>query len=152
MSYTTDSALSAAHADVKAEISRTDTKASLLLAFDGAVLAGVWSVASSIHLPIVARIVGAAGVAVLLGAVTLMLRTVRPNLGGARPVGFPLWATLTAGEVLDVLAVDDRAEHIATLSRIAVAKYGRLRRSINWTLAGGALLVAAGVLAWVGAS
>ncbi|MHB6909012.1 Pycsar system effector family protein [Streptomyces sp. DB-54] len=152
MTYTTDSALAAAHADVKAEISRTDTKASLLLAFDGAVLAGVWSIASSVHLSTAARIVGAAGVAVLLGAVTLLLRTVRPNLGGSRPVGFPLWATLTAGEVLDVLAVDDRAEHIATLSRIAVAKYGRLRRSINWTMAGGALLVAAGALAWVGAA
>ncbi|MFF2805767.1 Pycsar system effector family protein [Streptomyces sp. NPDC058000] len=152
MSYSTDSALAAAHGDVKAEISRTDTKASLLLAFDGAVLAGVWSVASSVHLSAAARIVGAAGVAVLLGAVVLLLRTVRPNLGGSRPVGFPLWATLTAGEVLDVLAVDDRAEHIATLSRIAVAKYGRLRRSINWTLTGGALLVGAGVLAWVGAA
>ncbi|PJN37951.1 integral membrane plasmid transfer protein [Streptomyces sp. CB02959] len=152
MTYTTDSALAAAHADVKAEIARTDTKASLLLAFDGALLAGVWSVASGVHLPTAARIVGAAGVAVLLGAVTLLLRTVRPNLGGSRPVGFPLWATLTAGEVLDVLAVDDRAKHIAALSRIAVAKYGRLRRSINWTLTGGALLVAAGVLAWGGAA
>ncbi|MFB6533564.1 Pycsar system effector family protein [Streptomyces noursei] len=151
MTYTTGSALSAAHAEVKAEISRTDTKASLLLAFDGAVLAGVWSVASSVHLSIVARIVGAAGMAVLLGAVALLLLTVRPKLAGVRPGGFPLWATLTAEEVADALAVDERAEDIARLSRLAVAKYGRLRRSVNWTLTGGALLVAAGVLLGVAA-
>ncbi|WP_422804716.1 hypothetical protein [Streptomyces noursei] len=68
MTYTIDSALAAAHADVKAEISRTDNKVGLLLAFDGAVLAGVWSVASSVHLSTAARIVGAAGVLAWVGA------------------------------------------------------------------------------------
>ncbi|MEU7638756.1 Pycsar system effector family protein [Streptomyces sp. NPDC039016] len=154
MSYTTDAALATAHAEVKSEIARTDTKASLLLAFNGAVLAGTWSVAGSVHLPTAARIAGAAGVAVLLGAVTLLLRTVRPNLGGAgsRSAGFPRWATLTAGEIADVLEVDGRAEDIAVLSRIAVAKFQRLRRSIDWTLIGGVLLVVAAVVTWVGAS
>ncbi|PJN40776.1 integral membrane plasmid transfer protein [Streptomyces sp. CB02959] len=152
MSYTIDSALTATHAEVKSEIARTDTKASLLLAFNGAVLAGIWSVAGSVHLSTAARIVGAAGVVVLLGAVALLLRTVRPNLGGAQPAGFPRWATLTAGEIADALEVDGRAEDIAVLSRIAVAKFQRLRCSIDWTLVGGVLLVVAAVVTWVGAS
>ncbi|AZS71454.1 integral membrane plasmid transfer protein [Streptomyces lydicus] len=142
-----DTALSAAHAEVKAELARTDTKASLLLAFTGAMLAGAWTVATSIHLPTAAIAFGAAGVAVLLAAATYLLRTVRPNLGGARPQGFPKWATLTPDEIRDALSEDDRTAHIAVLSRIAVAKFARLRYAIDLTCVAGALLTVAAVLA-----
>ncbi|WP_405743207.1 DUF5706 domain-containing protein [Streptomyces sp. NBC_01525] len=157
MSYTTDTALTAAHAEVKAEISRTDTKISLLLAFDGAILAGAWSVASGTHLSTAAQVIGAMGVAVLIGAAVVLLRAARPNLSGGprnpRPVGgFPLWAQMTPGELTDFMETDGRARDIVALSGIAVAKYKHLRRSIDWTLAGGALLLVAGVLAWVGAA
>ncbi|SED08730.1 Pycsar system effector family protein [Streptomyces sp. 2133.1] len=145
-----DTALTAAHAEVKAELARTDTKASLLLAFTGAMLAGAWTVATSVHLPPAAVAFGAAGVAVLLAAATYLLRTVRPNLGGARPQGFPKWATLTPDEIRDVLSEDDRPAHIAALSRIAVAKFARLQRAIDLTCVAGALLVVAAVVAWLG--
>lgn len=105
MSYQ-DTALTAAHAEVKAELARTDTKASLLLAFTGAMLAGAWTVATNVHLPPAAMAFGAAGVAVLLAAATYLLRTVRPNLG--HPQGFPKWAidlTCVAGALLVVAAV-----------------------------------------------
>ncbi|MFJ9851820.1 Pycsar system effector family protein [Streptomyces sp. NPDC101150] len=147
-----DTALTAAHAEVKAELARTDTKASLLLAFTGAMLAGAWTVATSVHLPTATIVIGAAGVAVLLAAATYLLWTVRPNFGGARPQGFPKWATLTPDEIRDALAEDDRPAHIAALSRIAVAKFGRLRRAIDLTCTAGALLVVAAVIAWGGAS
>lgn len=149
MSYQ-DTALAAAHAEVKAELARTDTKASLLLAFTGAMLAGAWTVATSVHLPPAAIVFGAAGVAVLLAAATYLLRTVRPNLDGNRPQGFPKWATLTPDEIRDALSEDDRPKHIAALSRIAVAKFARLRRAIDLTCVAGALLVAAAVVAWLG--
>ncbi len=42
-----DERLTAAHAEVKAEIFRTDNKTGLLLAFVGALLAGVWTVATT---------------------------------------------------------------------------------------------------------
>ncbi|BDM66707.1 integral membrane plasmid transfer protein [Streptomyces nigrescens] len=151
MSYQ-DTALTAAHAEVKAELARTDTKASLLLAFIGAMLAGAWSVATDGHLTWAALVIGAAGVAVLLVAAGLLLFTVRPNLGGARPQGFPLWATLTPEEIRDALREDNRDAHIAVLSRIAVLKFGRLRRAIDLTCLAGGLLVVAGALAWVGGS
>ncbi|MFD7499957.1 Pycsar system effector family protein [Streptomyces sp. NPDC059850] len=146
-----DAALAAAHAEVKAEIARTDSKTSLLLAFIGALLAGVWTVASGVSLPAAAYVVGGMGVALLLGAAALLLRAVRPNLGGSRPMGFPLWATLTADQIRAHLAEARREQDIANLSRIAVAKFANLRRAVDLTCAAGALLVAAAVIAVGGA-
>ncbi|AEY90266.1 putative mobile element transfer protein [Streptomyces hygroscopicus subsp. jinggangensis 5008] len=139
----------AAHAEVKAEIARTDGKTSLLLAFVGAVLAGAWSVGHDLTLAWPARITGGAGMAVLLVAAGLLLRSVRPNLSGRH--GFPLWATLTAQEIADTVSRDLAAD-IAGLSRLAVAKFTCLRRAVDLTLAGGALLVLAALLAIGGAA
>ncbi|ADI09740.1 putative mobile element trasfer protein [Streptomyces bingchenggensis BCW-1] len=140
--------LTAAHAEVKAEIARTDSKTSLLLAFIGALLAGVWTVANDAHLPAPAYAVGGTGVALLVTAAALLLRAVRPNLGGARPMGFPLWATLSAEQIRATLAEDRREQDIANLSRIAVAKFANLRRAVDLTcVAGVLLLVAAGIAA-----
>ncbi|GGZ44744.1 integral membrane plasmid transfer protein [Streptomyces inusitatus] len=146
------SGLMAAHAEVKAEIARTDTKTGLLLAFIGAVIAVVGTLAKDVHphIPTAAYMVGGIGVAVLIGAAGMLLRAVRPNLGGRAPVGFPRWATLTPDEIRAELAQDRRAEHIAALSRIAVAKYVRLRRAVDLTCVGGVLLIAAAVITVVG--
>lgn len=140
--------LSAAHAEVKAEIVRTDTKTGLLLAFVGAVLAGSWTVAKDVPLTPPAYIAGSLGLAALIVAAGLLLRSVRPNLRGGH--GFPLWATLTADQITATLATDQAAA-VANLSRIAVAKYTGLRRAIDLTMAGGALLVLAVLLALGGA-
>ncbi|MCX5049932.1 Pycsar system effector family protein [Streptomyces sp. NBC_00474] len=137
--------LAAAHAEVKAEIARTDTKVSLLLAFVGALLAGVWTVAKDVPMTLPAYAVGSLGMGLLITAAGLLLRSVRPNLGGRH--GFPLWATLTAEEITATLSEDLSAD-IAGLSRIAVAKFTRLKRAVDLVCAGGALLlVAAGIAA-----
>lgn len=83
----TERGLAAAHAEVKAEIARTDSKTALLLAFVGAVLAGTWSVARDLPLNWPAIITGGAGLVLLVGAAGLLLRSVRPNLSGRH--GFP---------------------------------------------------------------
>lgn len=142
--------LEAAHAEVKAELARTDTKASLLLAFTGAALAGVGTIAGAVRLPVAAAVVGGAGVAVLLAVVGLLLRAVRPNLSGG--AGFPLWATLTPEQIRTHLAQDERAEDIAGLARIAVSKFARLQRAVDLTYAAGALLVVAALIALGGAA
>ncbi|MFJ9129564.1 Pycsar system effector family protein [Streptomyces sp. NPDC102340] len=141
--------LSAAHAEVKAEITRTDSKASLLLAFIGAVLAGVWSVGKDVPHTAFVLAPGLAGVAVLLGAAALLLSSVRPNLSGRH--GFPLWATLTPEQIREAMAIDIAAD-IAGLSRIAVAKFTALQRAIDLTRIGGALLIAATVITLGGAA
>ncbi|MYT70278.1 MULTISPECIES: Pycsar system effector family protein [unclassified Streptomyces] len=141
--------LSAAHAEVKAEITRTDSKASLLLAFIGAVLAGVWSAGKDAPLIPWALVPGLAGIAVLIGAATLLLSSVRPNLSGRH--GFPLWATLTPEQIRDAVATDTAAD-IANLSRIAVTKFTALQRAIDLTRIGGVLLITATVITLGGAA
>ncbi|MFJ7229783.1 Pycsar system effector family protein [Streptomyces tendae] len=140
-----DRNLTAAHAEVKAEIARTDTKTALLLAFVGAVLAGTWTVARDLPLTVPAAVVGGLGLALLVGAAGLLLRSVRPNLRGRH--GFPLWATLTAEEVSAATGARDLAADIAGLSRLAVAKFTCLRRAVDLTMTGGALLILAALLA-----
>ncbi|MEV5005476.1 Pycsar system effector family protein [Streptomyces sp. NPDC056159] len=138
--------LSAAHAEVKAEIARTDSKTALLLAFVGAVLAGAWSVARTLPLTLPAAIVGGGGLAVLVAAAGMLLRSVRPNLGNRRErFGFPLWATLTPDEINGAVSRDLAAD-IAGLSRLAVAKFTCLRRAVDLTYTGGALLILAALL------
>ncbi|MGW3628647.1 Pycsar system effector family protein [Streptomyces sp. NPDC005122] len=144
-----ETGLSAAHAEVKAEIARTDSKVSLLLAFVGALLAGAWTVAKDVPLTTPTCVAGGAGMGLLVTAAGLLLRSVRPNLSGGR--GFPLWATLTAEEISATLAQDQAAD-IAGLSRIAVAKFTCLRRAVDLTCAGGALLILAALLAAGGAA
>ncbi|OBQ49132.1 integral membrane plasmid transfer protein [Streptomyces sp. H-KF8] len=139
----------AAHAEVKAEISRTDAKTALLLAFVGAVLAGSWTVARDLPLNLPAGVAGGAGLVLLVGAAGLLLWSVRPNLGGRH--GFPLWATLTADEIAAAVS-GDLAADIAGLSRLAVAKFTCLRRAVDLTVVGGALLILAAVLTAGGAA
>ncbi|WP_405615659.1 Pycsar system effector family protein [Streptomyces sp. NBC_00076] len=145
----TDQNLRAAHAEVKAEITRTDTKTALLLAFVGAVLAGAWTIARDLPLNLPAYVAGGLGMAVLVTAAGLLLRSTRPNLRGRH--GFPLWATLTPEQITDAVA-RDLATDIAGLSRLAVAKFTCLRRAVDLTLTGGALLIVAVVIAAGGAA
>ncbi|MEU6079033.1 Pycsar system effector family protein [Streptomyces sp. NPDC047108] len=145
----TDHNLTAAHAEVKAEIARTDAKTALLLAFVGALLAGAWTVARDLPMNLPAYLCGGLGLAGLVAAAGLLLRSVRPNLGGRH--GFPLWATLAAEEIKDAVTRDLAAD-IAGLSRIAVAKFTCLRRAVDLTLAGGALLILAVLLTVGGAA
>ncbi|MEV5463995.1 Pycsar system effector family protein [Streptomyces sp. NPDC002788] len=142
MSDTTRS-LTAAHAEVKAEITRTDTKTGLLLAFVGAVLAGAWTVARDLPLTLPSYVAGGLGMVLLVAAAGLLLRSTRPNLRGRH--GFPLWATLTAEEITDAVATGLAAD-IAGLSRLAVAKFTILRRAVDLTCVGGALLILAALL------
>lgn len=130
--------------EVKAEIARTDTKASLLLAFNGVGLAGVWSVGAQSWVPVAARFVGGVALLMLLASVTLLLLVVRPRISPtATRVGFPRWAQLTAEELTTELALDCTAAHTVALSRIVVAKMRGLQRSVHLTLgAGGPLAVA----------
>ncbi|MFF5102005.1 Pycsar system effector family protein [Streptomyces sp. NPDC000134] len=148
MSASTEKDLTAAHAEVKAEIARTDAKTALLLAFVGAILVGAWTVARDLPLNLAAGIVGGAGMAVLVGAAALLLKSVRPNLSGRH--GFPLWATLTAEEITAAVGRDMAAD-IAGLSRLAVAKYRALRHAVDLIRAGGALLISAALLSVGGA-
>uniref|UniRef100_UPI003F490F91 Pycsar system effector family protein n=1 Tax=Streptomyces achromogenes TaxID=67255 RepID=UPI003F490F91 len=144
--------LSEACADVEAKISRTDSKASLLIAFDGAVLAGLTGLADK-DLPLAAQVAGGAAVLALAAAAVLLLLVVRPDLGGRRRTvqeGFPLWARLTDEALLAAMSEDTRLTRVRTLSTLALTKYKRLARAVDIILAALGLLLAAAVLAVAG--
>lgn len=146
----TDAALSQALADVKGEIARTDSKSSLLIAFDGALLAGLTAATPKLSPTIPTVLLGGAGFILLLAAAGMLLSVIRPRLRPAAPGSFPHLATLTADQVREVLAVDRRADNIAVLSRLAKAKFERLQRAVDCTRLAGVLLVAAAVVAGIG--
>ncbi|WP_435846108.1 Pycsar system effector family protein [Streptomyces huasconensis] len=129
-------------ASVAGEISRTDSKSSLLLAFNGAVLAGLASVADK-DLPLFTKMFGAAAVLALGAAAVLLLLVVRPRLSGADRASFPYWAGLSEDEIRACMDGDTRAARIRVLSVLAVRKFTCLRRAVDLSLAALVLLALA---------
>ncbi|MCT2547381.1 Pycsar system effector family protein [Streptomyces atratus] len=143
----TDQALDHACTTVAAEIARSDSKASLLLAFCGAALAGLVSIADK-DLPLISKAIGAAAAATLVAAAVLLLLVVRPDVGGRSRVvreGFPVWARLDDDTLRASLSEDTRLARIKALSTIAVGKYERLARAVDVILAALALLTVAAI-------
>lgn len=129
--------------DTDAKITRTDSKASLLLAFDGVVLAAVVG-AYDAQLPFAARAFGIGAALALGAAAVLLLLVVRPRLSGNDGASFPYWARLKDDrDILASLTGDPRAAKVRVLSQIALGKYVQLRRAIDLILASLALLAAA---------
>ncbi|MFF4761821.1 Pycsar system effector family protein [Streptomyces sp. NPDC001292] len=95
---TTDTNLAEALAAVTTEIGRTDGKASLLLAFNGATLAGLATLAGR-RLPTPATVLGILAATALGTATVLLLMVVRPCLSGSDRASFPHWARLTETEI-----------------------------------------------------
>ncbi|MFH9090481.1 Pycsar system effector family protein [Streptomyces sp. NPDC017673] len=121
-----DKNLDTACASVVNEIGRTDGKASLLLAFNGAVLAGLASVADK-ELPPVTKAFGSLAVLALGAAAVLLLLVVRPRLHGRDRASFPYWARLDEDEIRACLDGDTRAARLAwarTHLRDAIATAG----------------------------
>ncbi|MEV6383113.1 Pycsar system effector family protein [Streptomyces sp. NPDC051773] len=137
-----DKNMDAACASVAGEISRTDGKSSLLLAFNGAVLAGLASVADK-DLPLPAKVFGAAAVLAMGAAAVLLLLVVRPRLSGADRGSFPYWAQLDEDAIRDCMQGDPRGAQIRVLSSLAVRKYVHLRRAVDLILTALALLALA---------
>ncbi|MFJ9482664.1 Pycsar system effector family protein [Streptomyces mirabilis] len=143
-----DKTLDASLATVAGEIARTDGKASLLLAFNGAALAGLASVVDR-RLPIVTQACGAAAVLALAMAAVLLLLVVRPRLRGDDCASFPYWARLDDSAIRACMQGDTRAARIRVLSRIAVSKFRQLRRAVDLSLAALVLLLLAALGALV---
>ncbi|MEV5139682.1 Pycsar system effector family protein [Streptomyces syringium] len=138
----TEKNLDAACASVANEIARTDSKASLLLAFNGAVLAGLASVADK-DLPAAPKAIGALAVVALGTAAALLLLVVKPRLRSHDRASFPYWATLDEDQIRVGMEADTRAATIRVLSILAVRKYRHLRRAVDLSLTALVLLALA---------
>lgn len=129
--------LAEAVTEVRAELVRADSKASMLLALSGA---GVAVAASSDLLASDSPAVWAirAGLAVLVAAVVVLLLVVRPKLAGApfMTIGTPGWRPETP------------QERMRNLSAVARAKFTRIRIAVDLLITGVVLL--GGGIAWAG--
>ncbi|MFI6889932.1 Pycsar system effector family protein [Streptosporangium canum] len=131
----------------RAELARTDTKASIILAFAGtafSVLAALAVLASGLAVP--ARIGLGVAVALLAAASAVALCVIRPSLPRRGGTGFVSHAEAgDVDELLEQLAADPetrRAKDVIRLSQIARAKYRRLRLAVGLMLAALAVVVA----------
>ncbi|MDQ1033075.1 hypothetical protein QF035_010657 [Streptomyces umbrinus] len=112
-----------------------------MLAFTGAVLAGLTSLADQ-QLPGVTRVFG---VLALAAASVLLLLVVRPRLGGSDRASFPYWARLDEDGVRACIDGDARPARIQVLSVIALRKFTHLRRAVDLILTALALLLVAAI-------
>ncbi|WP_406404179.1 Pycsar system effector family protein [Streptomyces uncialis] len=138
----TDQNLTEAVAAAATEVGRTDGKASLLLAFNGAVIAALAGAGGG-QLPLATRITGALAVVTLAASAVLLLLVVRPHLSGADRASFPHWARRTPAQIRAEMKEDRRPDKIHVLSRIAQRKYRHYRNAIDLTLAAITLIVTA---------
>lgn len=121
---------------VSTEISRTDSKAGLLLTLDGLLVAALGLLGTDVRgWALGLAIVAAAALTVSVG---LAVRVIRPQLAprGPRDASFVTWAVATEDEIRQSLDTGCQVIRIQVLSRIAVRKMRRLR------LAGDTSLVA----------
>ncbi|KMS74228.1 integral membrane plasmid transfer protein [Streptomyces viridochromogenes] len=137
-----DQNLKDALATVAAEIGRTDTKASLLLAFNGAVIAGLLGSAEK-QLPLLCLVPGGLAVLALATSTILLLLVVLPRLLGTDRASFPYWATCNTQQILAEMSNDRRADRLRVLSQIALPKFQGLGRAIRLSLAAVILIVLA---------
>ncbi|MFJ8855196.1 Pycsar system effector family protein [Streptomyces sp. NPDC102437] len=126
-----------------AEMARADSKASLLLALNGAALAGVASAAPQLDLPAATVVTGVVGIAALVTSTVLLLLAVRPTLSGT---GWPRWHELETEQLETRLNTGPRTDEVQLLQAAALRKYGRVQGAVDSDLVGIGFLVAAAVL------
>jgi hypothetical protein len=137
-----DQNLKDALATVASEIGRTDNKTSFLLAFNGAVIAGLLGSADK-DLPLLCLVAGGLAVLALAVSTVLLLLVVLPRLHGADRASFPYWATCDTQQILAEMSDDRRADRLRVLSQIALPKFQGLGRAIRLSLAAVVLIVIA---------
>ncbi|GHE34115.1 Pycsar system effector family protein [Streptomyces capitiformicae] len=137
-----DQNLNDALATVASEIGRTDNKTSFLLAFNGAIIAGLVGSADK-DLPVLCLVAGGLAVLALAASTILLLFVVLPRLHGADRASFPYWATCDTQQILAEMSDDRRADQLRVLSQIALPKFQGLGRAIRLSLAAVVLIVIA---------
>lgn len=138
-------------ATTRGEISRTDTKAALLVPFNGAALAGLYTTSANPQPPLLAQALGAIAGLALLASTAYALLVVRPRLDGRDRASFPAYAREDEQGIARCVADENKAGKLATLSRIAHHKFRGLSRAINLTLIALPLLAIAAVDAVIAA-
>ncbi|MGW1848603.1 Pycsar system effector family protein [Streptomyces sp. NPDC001966] len=145
----TDININDALAHTVSEVSRTDTKAGLLLTLDGLLVAALGLTGTDLHGP--ALVLAVAGAVAVAGSVVLALLVIRPRRTApgqtvSDRAHFGFYATAEPAEITEALTGDRRPARLQALSRIALHKMTQLRHSGDAALAA-VVLIAAAILA-----
>ncbi|TLP66518.1 Pycsar system effector family protein [Microbispora triticiradicis] len=134
----------------RAELARIDGKSAALIGWSGTGFAVISAAATLTTLPPVATGTVVAGACLLAAAVAVLLTVIRPRIPRHGGTGFVALAALRDGaELLETVSADlgtqpgQAAAHVLMLSRIALAKYRRLRLAVDLLLAALVVLAAA---------
>ncbi|MCX4817997.1 DUF5706 domain-containing protein [Streptomyces sp. NBC_01239] len=131
------------------ELMRHDTKASLLIAVDGGILALVTTVTRSEDLGWDVYLPGTFGLAVLAASILILLLSIRPALAGRAGEGWELWSDLDRDTLMVHMRTDRSAERVLFLSRIVRHKFRQLRLAVDLLMVGLLLLAVATFIAAV---
>lgn len=129
---------------LRAELARSDAKASLLLALTGGGLAALLSITANAHIPTAALAVGTLGAAALLAATLTLLCAVRPSLNGT---GWPTWPELNDIELGERVAVGHTINEVRLLAAISRTKFRRVRIAVDLALTALVLITSAAAIA-----
>ncbi|MFJ9188960.1 Pycsar system effector family protein [Streptomyces anulatus] len=142
----TSTNLDTAIAYAAADLTRTDTKAGLLLTLDGLLVAALSL--SGTDLDGLALVLAVVGAVALIGSVVLALLVIRPRLGGRGlddRSSYAYYADADPAAITEALAADRRPARLTALSRIALRKMRLLKVAGDTTLAA-VILIAAAIL------
>ncbi|MFJ3699562.1 Pycsar system effector family protein [Streptomyces sp. NPDC090052] len=149
MTDRTDQNLNAMIEHTAGEISRTDTKAGLLLTLDGLLVAALSFLGKDVHGATLAF--AFLGAVTLVGSVILAITVIRPRLAAPGQVvsdrgHFGYFATASSEEISETLAEDRRPLRLQALSRIALRKMRYLQAAGDASVVA-VLAIAAAILA-----
>lgn len=142
----TDKHLDAALAHTVSEITRTDTKAGLILTLDGLLVAALSFLGTDIEG--VALVLAVVAMVTVVASVLLAVTVIRPRLTGrglADKGSFVYWAEATTEEITESLITDRRLTRVQVLSRIAIRKMRFLSHASTTSMVG-VVAVAAAIL------
>lgn len=146
MTDRTDTNLDEALVHTVADLTRTDTKAGLLLTLDGLLVAALSFLGTGLHG--LALILAIAGAVALVGGVVLALLVIRPRLadkGTTDRASYVYFADADPAAIAAALADDRRPARLQALSRTALRKMRVLVWAGDTTLAA-VIAIAAAIL------
>ncbi|ADI07025.1 hypothetical protein SBI_03904 [Streptomyces bingchenggensis BCW-1] len=135
--------IAATMTSLQADLARSESKASLLLALAGAALVALGSMAPDLHPTVPAAVTGALGTAALLATTVILLIAVRPHVGGN---DWTSWTALSDDQLSERLASGFQVEHVRFMAQLATRKFRLIRAAVDCLLAGLGLLALSAVL------
>ncbi|MES4904813.1 MULTISPECIES: Pycsar system effector family protein [unclassified Streptomyces] len=135
--------IAATVAALQADLARSESKASLLLALAGAALVALGSMAPDLHPTTPAAVTGALGTAALLATTVILLLAVRPHVGGDDWTG---WPALSDDQLGERLSSGYQVGQVRFMAELATHKFRLIRAAVDCLLAGLGLLALAAVL------